>query len=156
MIRTVTEMAAAMMIESSLPDYLWEEAHQHAAYIRNRVLPKTSPVTPHERIFNAKPDLTRLLIFGQALVMRIPDQVRRKHLRFYGRGSIGAFVGFSEEIKGYKVYIPGAGGRSIKETTDITPLDTMLHQTVELNDADDTPQTGEEPHQVKRTNITRV
>ncbi|KAE9278160.1 hypothetical protein PR003_g28601 [Phytophthora rubi] len=135
-------MAAAMMIESSLPHYLWEEALQHAAYIRNRVLPKTSPVTPHERIFNAKPDLTRLLIFGQALVMRIPDQARRKHLRFYGRGSIGAFVGFSEEIKGYKVYIPGAGGRSIKETADITPLDTMLHETVELNDADDTPPDG--------------
>ncbi|KAE9163553.1 hypothetical protein PF004_g30108 [Phytophthora fragariae] len=35
-IRTVTDMAAAMLIDSKLPHYLWEDDIIHAAYIRDR------------------------------------------------------------------------------------------------------------------------
>jgi hypothetical protein len=36
-IRTVSKMACAMLIDSQLPHYLWEDALRHVACIRNRL-----------------------------------------------------------------------------------------------------------------------
>lgn len=110
-IRTVTEMAASMLVDSNLPHYLWGDSLIHAAYIRNRILKAMSGITAHERLFGSKPSLAGLPIFGQSVVVRIADP-----LRFNGRGNIGAFVGFTEQIRGFKVYLRGHG-RPIKETT---------------------------------------
>lgn len=140
MIRTITEMAAAMMVDSKLPHYLWEDALEHVAYIRNRVPKRGEEVSPHEKIFKSRPTWTSIPIFGQAMVVRTPDAVRRKRFRFYGRGRVGGFVGFSEAIKGYKVYVPGVGGRPVKATTDVVILDTMIHQEVALEDEQTPPE----------------
>jgi hypothetical protein len=66
-------------------------------------------------------------------LQKMPEPLRRKSIRFHGRGNIGAFVGFSEEAKAYKVYLPEAG-RPIKITTDIIPLSTMLFEDIILPD----------------------
>jgi hypothetical protein len=143
-IRTLTEMAAAMLIDSHLPHYLWEDALRHAAYIRNRVPKRGSTVTPHERIFGTKPSLAGMPIFGQTVVVRTPEPVRRKRYRFDGRGNIGGFVGFSDEIRGYRVYVPGHG-RPIKETTDVILLDTMLVEEIVLEgDIEPSSEEGED------------
>ncbi|KAE9275530.1 hypothetical protein PR003_g29311 [Phytophthora rubi] len=98
-IRTVTEIASAMLIGSQLPHYLWEDAIQHAAYIRNRLPKRNAPTTPHERLFGSRPDFSNLPVFGQAVVVRTPEPLRQKRFRFRGRGVIGAFIGFSESVK---------------------------------------------------------
>ncbi|KAE9318148.1 hypothetical protein PR003_g18305 [Phytophthora rubi] len=137
-IRTLTEMAAAMLIDSSLPHYLWEDALRHAAYIRNRIPRRGAPITPHERLLGTKPSLAGIPIFGQALVVRTPGPIRRKSIRFDGRGNIGGFVGFSDEIRGYRVYVPGQG-RPIKESTDVVVLDSMLVEEIRLSDEQNPP-----------------
>lgn len=141
-IRTLTEMAAAMLIESKLPHYLWEFALTHAAYIRNRVPKRTMNITPHERLFGVKPKLNPLPVFGQTMVVRTPDPLRRKNVRFDGRGNLGAFVGFSEEIRGFRVYVVG-DGRPVKETTDVVTLDTMLADEIVLDDDQPLPDNGD-------------
>lgn len=137
-IRTVTEAAAAMLIDSHLPHYLWEDALQHTAYIRNRIPKRGASQTPHERLFADKPSLAGIPIFGQAVVVRTPEPIRRKYYRFDGRGNIGGFVGFSEAIRGYRVYVPGHG-RPIKESTDVIVLDSMLVDEVLLDDEQASP-----------------
>jgi hypothetical protein len=134
-------MAAAMLIDSGLPHYLWEDAPQHATYLRNRVPKRQSTITPHERLFGSRPFLGSLPIFGQSLVVRTPDPLRRKTVRFDGRGNIGAFVGFSEHVRGFRVYVPG-DGRPIKETTDVVQLDSMLRDEVVLPDDQEPPEAG--------------
>lgn len=153
-IRTLTEMAAAILIDSHLPHYLWEDALQHAAYIRNRVPKRGAQVTPHERLFGSKPSLAHLPIFGQTLVVRTPDPIRRKAYRFDGRGTIGAFIGFTEEIRGYRVYVPG-DARPIKETTDVILLDSMLLDEVVLEDESAPPKPEELPPTVDTSVGTR-
>ncbi|KAE8959628.1 hypothetical protein PR001_g30657, partial [Phytophthora rubi] len=136
-IRTVSEMACAMLLGSKLPHYLWLDALRHATYILNRIPRPGTPLTPHERLFAVQPELRRVPVFGQSVVIRVPEPVRRKRFRFDGRGELGAFIGLNETIKGYRVYVPGDTQR-IRESAGVIALDRMLHDDVVLPD-DGTP-----------------
>ncbi|OWY97757.1 Rve-domain-containing hypothetical protein [Phytophthora megakarya] len=122
-----------MLVGSGLPHRLWEYALQHATYIRNRIPRRGAQLTPHERIFGRRPDVSKLPIFGQAVVARVPDQLRCKH-----KGQLGAFIGCAEEIKGLYIYTKGTQ-RSIFASRDVTVLDRMLFEVgPEEEDDDDT------------------
>jgi hypothetical protein len=137
-IRTGTEMASAMLLESKLPHYLWEDALEHACYIRNRIPKRGTTVTPHERLRKTRSSLANIPVFGQSMVVRQGNPLRRKKIRFDGRGSIGAFAGYTEEAKAFKVYIP-EDARPLKATTDVIPLSTMLYDDVLLSGDDEEP-----------------
>ncbi|KAJ0398347.1 hypothetical protein ATCC90586_006770 [Pythium insidiosum] len=143
MIRTVTEMACAMLLDSRLPHYMWEDALTHATYIRNRVPRKGERMTPHEKLLGSRSNLRRTPVFGQSVVMRTPEPIRRKRFRFDGRGELGAFVGFSESIRGYKVYVPGER-RRIRETAGVMALERMLYDEVVLPSDDDEPPSDQD------------
>jgi len=98
---------------------------------------------PHERIFGSRPSLEGIPVFDQTVVVRTPEPIRRKHYRFNGRGNIGGFVGFSDEIRGYRVYVP-SHGKPIKETTDVVILDSMLVDEVVLEDDQEPLNQGED------------
>ncbi|KAJ8552611.1 hypothetical protein ON010_g9934 [Phytophthora cinnamomi] len=113
-IRTLTEMASAMLIDSRLPHYLWEDTLNHAAYIRNRIPTRQLRSTPHEHLFG-------------------------KRLRFGGRGILGAFVGFSESVKGYRVYTLG-DSRLIRPSADVMVLERTSYEEAVLPDDDAEPE----------------
>ncbi|KAE8980494.1 hypothetical protein PR001_g24261 [Phytophthora rubi] len=106
----------------------------HAVYIHNRVPKRSQTITPHERIFKVRPTLRDIPVFGQSVVVRTTEPLRRKSVRLHGRGNIAAFVGFSEDAKAHKVYLPEAS-RSLKITTDIIPFSTMLFEDIVFPDA---------------------
>ncbi|KAE9345036.1 hypothetical protein PF008_g8939 [Phytophthora fragariae] len=130
-------MACAMLLGSKLPYYLWLDALRHATYILNRIPRPGTTVTPYERLFAVQPELRRAPVFGQSVVIRVPEPVRRKRFRFDGRGELGAFIGLNETIKGYRVYVPGATQR-VRESAGVIALDRMLYDDVVLPD-DGTP-----------------
>ncbi|OWZ18857.1 Integrase, catalytic core protein [Phytophthora megakarya] len=102
-----------MLVDSGLPHRLWEFALQNATFIRNRIPRRKAEITPFERIFGRRPDVSNIPIFGQAVVARVPDQPRRKKKRFpHTRGQLRAFIGCAEDVKGLFVYAKGAN-RSI-------------------------------------------
>jgi hypothetical protein len=139
-IRTVTEMACAMLLDSGLPHSLWDYALTHAAYIRNRIPRKGEDKTPFEKLFGHRPSLGSMPIFGQSVIVRTPNELRVKADRFEGRGVLAAFIGCNDELKGCTVYIQGAP-TPLVETGDIDPLDTMYRddEDVESVEADDDP-----------------
>ena len=78
--RTLMESAGTMIRFARLPDSYWGEAVVTAAYIRNRVL--TSPfkerVSPYEKWYQRRPDLSHLRVFGCVAYAYIPDCQRNK------------------------------------------------------------------------------
>ena len=145
-IRTITEAACAMLIESRLPHDLWDYALAHAAFVRNRIPRSGEDITPYEKLFNRRPNVAGLAIFGQTVVVRIPEEVRDKSLRFLGRGQLGAFIGNSEEKKGSVIYLP-AHERMIVESKNVQAMDSMYYDVdpealAESNDQITEPETA--------------
>jgi hypothetical protein len=59
--RTLVELARAMITAQNLPEFLWEPAVAHAAYVQNRVYTRAlKGETPYQVWFGQKPDITHL------------------------------------------------------------------------------------------------
>jgi hypothetical protein len=74
-----------------------------AVYIKNRVLHAANRDnrTPHETLYNEKPDLSNLRVFG-CRVIYLNTNPKMKKLDH--RGLEGIFAGYSERTKGYFIY----------------------------------------------------
>ena len=72
--RTLLESARSMMFHAGMPKEFWAEAIHTATYVHNH-----SPtgllkdVTPFERLFGQKPDVSNLRVFGRIAFKHIPD-----------------------------------------------------------------------------------
>jgi hypothetical protein len=100
--RTLVEAARSMMFHAGMPKEFWAEAIHTASYVHNRS-PTSSlkEVTPYERMFGQKPDVSNLRVFGCIAFKHIPDAKRRKLDK---KSSKCVFVGYPEGTKGYKLY----------------------------------------------------
>jgi hypothetical protein len=80
--RTLVELARAMIVGSNLPEFLWENAVAHAAYIRNRSYTTAiSEKTPYEGWNREKPNIAHLREFGAPVWILLQGQnVARKIL----------------------------------------------------------------------------
>lgn len=102
--RTIVEAARTMIHAKNLKKNLWAEAVNTAVYILNRS--GTSPQsgkTPYEAWFGKKPEIKYFKIFGTEVSTHIPKEKRRK---WDSKANNGIFVGYDENIKGYRVYYP--------------------------------------------------
>ena len=100
--RTLLESACSMMFHAGMPKEFWAKAIHTATYVHNR-----SPtsllknVTPFERLFGQKPDVSNLRVFGCIAFKHIPDAERSKLDR---KSSKCVFVGYPGGTKGYKLF----------------------------------------------------
>jgi hypothetical protein len=101
--RTICEAAKAMMFDQDLPNSLWAEATSTDMYIQNThaiLKDKT-----HEEFFSRmKPDVGHLRIFGCPMYIHVPKE---KRIKMYLSGKEGVFVGYNENSKAYRIYVPG-------------------------------------------------
>jgi transposase InsO family protein len=68
------ERTCAILHHADLPKYLWAEAIQFAVWLKNCTSTKTLGVsTPHERLYNEKPNLGNVPEWGQAVWVYNPD-----------------------------------------------------------------------------------
>ena len=60
--------------------------------------------TPEEMFTCEKPEVSHLKIFGCHVYLHVPKEKRSK---LDPSGKKGIFVGYSDQSKAYKIYIPG-------------------------------------------------
>ena len=102
--RTIMEGARLMLYHAKLPLEFWAEACSTAVYLHNRS-PTTAlkDQTPFERLFDRRPDISQLNVFGCVSYVHIPDDQRRK---VDTRAHKAIFVGYPPGVKRYKLYDP--------------------------------------------------
>lgn len=127
--RTIVERARCLLFDAGLDKKFWAEATNTAVYLRNRsVASGLNNKTPYELWTNKKPDLSHVRIFGSEVMVHVPKE---KRLKWDSKSKKHILVGFSENVKGYRVYDP------IKKCV-VTSRDVIIHENIERNCTNDT------------------
>jgi hypothetical protein len=101
---TLKEMANCMIQSKGLSLKYWVEDINYANYIVNRTTTKAlKNITPEEAWTKIKPDVSHFRVFGSIAWAHIPDE-KRKALQPKSEKCI--FVGYSEDVKGYRLLQP--------------------------------------------------
>jgi len=131
--RTLVEMARCMMLQANLPDSLWAEAINTAAYLRNRCATKSlNGITPFEAWTQRKPYVGFFRTIGSKTIALNKN---RKGKKFQPKGEEYLLVGYSEESKAYRLWKPGTKtvikARDVKffERIESSPLESSSRKT---------------------------
>lgn len=130
--RTLVEMARCMMLQANLPDSLWAEAVNTAAYLRNRSATKClNGITPIEAWSQQKPYVGYFRTIGSKTIALNKGQKGRK---FQPKGDEYVLVGYSDESKAYRLWKPGTKtvikARDVKFFERIEPVQTSTFKTI--------------------------
>lgn len=103
--RILVEAARTMLYsQDRLSKIFWAEAINTAAYNLNRTGPSPQKGrTPYELWHNKENTLTDFKIFGNRVSIHVPKENR---LKWDAKNIQGIFIGYGENIKGFRVYIP--------------------------------------------------
>ncbi|KAE8952667.1 hypothetical protein PR002_g32611 [Phytophthora rubi] len=111
--RILVEMARCMLYHEGIDKKWWGEAVNTSAWIINRI-PNTMTVkTPNEIVYQKKPQLKNLKVFGALGSGRIPDEERRK---LDDKAFKCRFLGYEDDVKGYRVVNVATGQVKIVRT----------------------------------------
>ena len=77
--RTIVEMARAMLEEKKISKIFWGEAVATAIHLLNRCsIEGVHALTPHEKYFGTKPDLSHLKVLGCVAYVHVPDESAKR------------------------------------------------------------------------------
>ena len=101
--RTIMDNVRALLYHGHLPLSLWGEAVSTVVYLRNRSPTSSVDVTPYQKLFQMKPHVGHLRVFGCCVYVKVPDEKRQK---LDAKAKKGVFVGYPVGSKGYKIFLP--------------------------------------------------
>ena len=130
--RSLTEMARCMLLDAKLPKYLWAEAINTAAYIRNRCPTKIlSDKTPYEMWTGRKPHISHMRKIGSRVIA-----LKKGHRcdKFDPKGEEYILIGYSEEAKAYRLWKKGT--RSVVKRRDVRFLEEIETKSQPTNKKD--------------------
>src|SRR6202453_3692744 len=101
--RTLVELARAMSRSLDVPEFLWEYAISHAAYVRNRAYTRAlEGKTPYEVWFKKKPEVSHLREYGAPVWILLQGQ--KEPCKMLSKSKRQIFVGFEDGPKAVKYY----------------------------------------------------
>ena len=139
--RTLVELGRAMVIGQNVPEFLWEYAITHAAYLRNRSTTTfLNNATPYQLWNKKKPNVNHLREFSATVWVLLQGQkIPRKILP---KSQKRIYVGFDDRSKSVKYY--NANTRKILTSRNYRFFSiTEKSPTEEVVVAPDMPREGE-------------
>jgi hypothetical protein len=110
------EAVKAMIHDQDLPMHLWAEATKRTLYVQNKSPHKVlENKTPEEIFSGEKPEVNHFRIFGCHVFVHVPKE---KSTKLDPSRRKGIFVGYSDTLKAYMIYIPGH--RKVEINRDVT------------------------------------
>lgn len=97
----VQTISRGLMLDSGLPQDMWSYSVRQAVYILNRTYSSTVQDTPFGVLYQTKPDLSSLRVFGCLVHSTIP-LVHRK--TFESQTRPGIYLGYKDGLKGDVLY----------------------------------------------------
>lgn len=86
-----------------LPEFLWEQAVPHAAYLHNQSYTKPLDVkTPYEVWYKSKPDVTHLCKLGAPVWVLLQGQ--KEACKLLPKSKWQAYIGFNDGSKSVQYY----------------------------------------------------
>ena len=147
--RTIVEGGRCLLYAQHLPLELWAEAISCTVYVLNRVLSKTSPVTPFQNWYGSKPNVSHLRIFGSTAFIHVPKAERQK---LDSKSLKCFFVGYSLTQKAYRFW--DAENRKIKISRDVV-FDEQLFPTAPPTTSQNQEMQATNPHNyIMQSSIT--
>ena len=97
------------LAHSALPDKYWVYAIENAAQLHNAMpsLKLDGQVSPHEALYQVKPDVSRFRVFGCLCWYLLPEHERRSKVSPRSVPAIN--LGCDPQRKGHIIYIPATG-----------------------------------------------
>lgn len=114
--RSILEKMRAMLLQFSLPKMLWAESAKVAAYVHNFIPKAGKQVTPYEDMFEVKPSLEHLRVFGCMATVHIPAVKRDK---LDATGETCMFVGYTEGGNNYRLLSWSTGKLKLIESANV-------------------------------------
>ncbi|KMQ86814.1 retrovirus-related pol polyprotein from transposon tnt 1-94 [Lasius niger] len=100
--RMIGEAARTIIHAKGFELRFWAEAANTAVHVLNCTgTSSVKGLTPYELWHGRKPDIRHLKIFGEEVYSHIPKAKRQK---LNPKGQRGIFVGYEENVKGYRIW----------------------------------------------------
>ncbi|KAM0011112.1 putative RNA-directed DNA polymerase [Helianthus debilis subsp. tardiflorus] len=132
--RTIMNMVRCLLVEKSLPKWLWSEAGNWASHIVNRCATSAlEDKVPEEAWSGKRPNVDYFKIFGCLCYVHVPTQLRSK---LDDRSHKCIFLGISTESKAYRCYDPIARKIIISRDVCFEEEESWVWIKQELGDAD--------------------
>ena len=136
-IRTIVTIGRSMIHHAKLDKCFWAKAAMTAIYIKNRLpSPKITHKTPFEIVYNSKPSVKHMRVFGCQTYILTPKE---KRLKWDPKARTGIFLGYEEVSKAYRVYDVEAGQVVISRDVNFDELTFRLSLLIDdevVNDLD--------------------
>eukprot|EP00253_Pinus_taeda_P035391 PITA_35391 len=118
----ITEVVRAVLHDQRLPKFLWTYAANIAVYVLNQFPHQAlGSKNPKEMFTSKKPNISHFRIFGSPVYFHV---VKEKRNKLGASRKKGIFVGYSENTKGYRIYV--AGQREVVITHEVTFDEDMV------------------------------
>ena len=140
--RTLVELTRAMIRGRRSPEFLWEYAAEHAAYLRNRAYTRSlEGKTPYEAWHGNKPNVEHLREFGTPVWVLLQGQ--KEPCKILPKSKSHTFVGFDDGPKAIKYY--SAETRKVLTSRNFSFIDPPSNDppSEEIVVAPDVPREGE-------------
>ena len=122
-----------MLHDQDLPLFLWIEACSIAIYLQNRSPHRAvGSKTPEEAFTGRRLDVGHFWMFGCLTYSHVPSEKRTK---LEPTADKGIFVGYSETLKAYQIYIPAQRKLVVRRDVKFEE-DHAFRKSMELRDRD--------------------